>query len=301
MTPTAPFKTPEDAATYLAAYDSLLASWPVPFESLEIPGRFGTTHVVVCGPEDAPPLVLLHGYMGTLLMWLPNVEDLSRHHRVYAIDLMGHPSRSVPVEPIRDAADFLSWLTETLNRLRLDRASLMGLSFGGWLALGLALKAPARVSKLVLIAPAASLKPISKEFFVRAMATALVPRRYWFYALMGWMGLRPERMGVFGERVLDLMYAGRLFQMPKETRLVMPAVYSDDELRSLRMPVLLLIGEDEVIYDAKEAVARARELIPDLQADVVPVCSHDISCSEAAVVDERVLEFLDTGVSEVGA
>jgi hypothetical protein len=43
--------------------------WPVPYEQLEIPTRFGMTHVVASGSKHAPPLVLLHGYMATSVMW----------------------------------------------------------------------------------------------------------------------------------------------------------------------------------------------------------------------------------------
>ena len=52
-------KACEGEVAYLAAYDAALKSWPVPYEEMEIPGRFGTTHVVAHGPKDAPPLVLL--------------------------------------------------------------------------------------------------------------------------------------------------------------------------------------------------------------------------------------------------
>jgi pimeloyl-ACP methyl ester carboxylesterase len=90
------FKTPEGEATYLAAYDAALRLWPVAYEEMNIPTRFGLTHVVVSGPKDAPALVLLHGYMATLIMWLPNIQDFSKDYRVYAIDVMGQPSKSIP-------------------------------------------------------------------------------------------------------------------------------------------------------------------------------------------------------------
>ncbi len=64
MTHTSAFKTPEGEAAYLAAYDAAMKLWPVPYEEIEIPSRFGMTHVVTSGPKDAPPLVLLHGYIG---------------------------------------------------------------------------------------------------------------------------------------------------------------------------------------------------------------------------------------------
>ena len=98
-----PFRTPEvGEAKFLAAYNAALKlsrTVPVP-EELDIPTRFGMTHVVAAGPKDAPALVLLHGYMATSVMWAPNIADLCGDHRVYAIDVMGQPSKSVPDDPI---------------------------------------------------------------------------------------------------------------------------------------------------------------------------------------------------------
>ena len=142
------FKTPEGEAAYLAAYDAAIKLWPVSYEEVEIPSRFGMTHVVVTGPKDARPLILLDGYWATSTMWSPNIADFSREYRVYAIDVMGQPSKSLPNEPIRDSADYVTWLTATLDALHLDRVSLVGMSFGGWLALTYAAAAPQRVQKL---------------------------------------------------------------------------------------------------------------------------------------------------------
>jgi len=110
-----PFKTPEGEAAFLAAYEAAMNLWPVPYEERDVQTRFGMTHVVISGPKEAPPLVLLHGYMATLMMWAPNIADFSKEYRVYAVDVMGQPSRSIPGEPIRDRADFVAWLTATLD------------------------------------------------------------------------------------------------------------------------------------------------------------------------------------------
>jgi len=47
------FKTPEDEAKYMAAYEAVLALWPVPHESFDVPTRFGKTHVIASGPKEA--------------------------------------------------------------------------------------------------------------------------------------------------------------------------------------------------------------------------------------------------------
>ncbi len=169
------FKTPEGEAAYLAAYSAAMKLWPVPYEEMNIRSRFGMTHIVVSGLKDTPTLVFLHGYWATLTMWALNIADFSKDYRVYAIDIIGQPSKSIPDEPIRNAADYVAWLTATLDGLHLDRISLVGMSFSGWLALNYAVAAPERVQKLALLSPAASVLPIVRQFSPRGILMMLFP------------------------------------------------------------------------------------------------------------------------------
>lgn len=288
------YKNKESETTYLAAYNDMLNKWPVPWEEIEVSNRFGTTFVVASGPKEAPPLVLLHGFFTTLLLWSPNIADLSRSYRVYAIDIIGNRNRSVPKEPIGSTNDIVEWLSETLNELRLKRVYLTGMSYGGWLSINYALAEPERVSKLILISPAASLQPLVKQFMPRAVLSSLPPKKFWFYSFMGWMGVKQGLGREFSQSLLDMMWlAGRSIKMSSETMRVMPTVYSDEELSTLKMPVLLLIGENEVIYNAEKALARAKILIPDLTGKIVPDCGHDISFTQHEIVDEQILTFLN--------
>jgi pimeloyl-ACP methyl ester carboxylesterase len=286
------FRTPEGEARYLAAYDAALKLWPVPSDEIDIPTRFGTTHVVVSGPNDAPPLVLLHGYMATSLMWSPNMVDFSQDYRVYAIDTMGQPGKSIPGEPIRHTADYVAWLTATLDALHVARVLLVGMSFGGWLALTYAVAAPERVQKLVLLSPG-GLLPIAREFSFRGMLMVFFPTRFTVSSFMRWAGFTDAPGYTEARRVLNLMYLGvKHFRMPSDTLRVAANPLSDDELRTLHVPVLLLMGANEVLCDAATALARARRLIPDFQGELVPRCRHDMCFSQHRIVDARVLYFL---------
>src|SRR5690349_9867784 len=89
------FRSDEGKARYLAAYDAVLREWPVPFEELDLPTRFGTTHVVASGPRDAPPLVLLPSLAASATLWRPNVAALGARYRVYAVDVIGQTGKSV--------------------------------------------------------------------------------------------------------------------------------------------------------------------------------------------------------------
>ncbi len=290
------FKTPEGEARYLAAYDAALKLWPVRYDETDIPTRYGTTHVIVCGPKEAPPLVLLHGYMATSTMWSPNIADFSKDYRVYAIDVMGQPGKSIPEKPIANAADYAAWLAETLDGLHLDRISLAGMSYGGWLALNFAIAAPGRVQKLVLLSPGGGFIPMVRQFSLRGMLMVFFPTRGTVNWFMRWLGVTDRPGETDARPVLELTYLGlKHFRMPPETLRVMPTLFSDDELRGMRVPTLLLIGEDEVICDPAVALARARQVFPDVQGELVPGSSHEMCFSQHRIVDARVLDFLKSG------
>jgi len=285
---TSAFKTPAGEAQFLAAYDDEMKRWPVPYEEVDVRSRFGTTHVVVCGPQTAPPLVLLHGYMATLTMWWPNIAAFSKDYRVYAIDVMGQPGKSRPNEPIGSIADFVSWVTATLDALAVDRAFLVGMSFGGWLALNYAVAAPQRVRKLVLLSPG-GLLPMARQFAVRGMVMVWFPTRLTVTSFFRWLGFTDRSYA----NLLEMVCLGlKHFRMPIETARIMPAVVTDQALRTMTMPTLLLIGDHEVISDPALALERARRLIPHCEGELVSGCRHDMCASRHDLVDARVLEFL---------
>jgi len=286
------FDTREGESAFRTAYDDAMKLWPVPYEDIDVPTPFGMTHIVACGPKSAPPLVLLHGYMATSLMWAPNIADLSRDFRVYAIDVMGQPGKSIPAEPIRNAADHMAWLTAALTALRLNRIFLVGMSYGGWLAHRYALAAPQRVEKLALLSPG-GLAPFTAEFRLRVMLMALFPTRVMVHAFMRWLGFRDRPGDGDATPVLDLMYLGlKHFRVPPGTLRALPPVTSDEELRALRVPVLLLVGAEEVVFDPLEALARGRRFVPHFEGDLIPLASHDMCFSQRDVVDARLLDFL---------
>jgi len=96
------------------------------------------------------------------------------------------------------------------------------------------------------------------------------------------------------QAIAYLRYLGlKHFQMPIETVRVLPAVVSDEDLRTLKVPTLLLIGDHEVISDPAKALERARRLIPDFRGELVPRSRHEMCVRQHRIVDARVVEFLD--------
>ncbi len=145
---------------FRAAYDAVLAKWPVPVEPVGVPSAFGTTHLNVCGPAGGTPLVLLHS---------------------------GDAGRSVADgRPIRSREDLTAWLDALLGGLGLDTVRLCGHSYGAWLALSYALHAPHRVGRLAPLDPTTCFAGLNLTYRLRAVPLFVRPSADRVRAFMRW-------------------------------------------------------------------------------------------------------------------
>jgi pimeloyl-ACP methyl ester carboxylesterase len=291
------FKSPKGEAEYMAAYEATMQLWPVPYESMDIQSRFGSTHLVICGPKDAPPLVLLHCFFTSLTVWAYNIADFSRYYRVYALDMMGQPSKSIPDQPISNREEMAEWLTGILDALGIRQTDLVGYSYGGFAALNYAIRAPDRIKKLILLSPAGGLVPLWKQFYIRGMLSAALSSlsQYttnilWFNWFFYKLNLKNENTQRIFNRLSNQFALGMKYFRMGTT--VLPFTYKDEELRSVKSPTLLLIGKQEALYDPVAAIERAKKLIPNIQTELIPQASHDLPVSKAEIVDQKILKFL---------
>jgi pimeloyl-ACP methyl ester carboxylesterase len=283
------FRSIEGEARFMAAYDAVLKEWPVEYQSLHVPTRLGTTHVIASGPPDAPVALLLPSMAATATLWQPNVAALSKYFRTYAIDVIGQVGKSIPTRRIRSRHELADWLAEGMDGLGVRRASLVGSSYGAFLAMNQALSMPERVERMVLIGPAATFVGFSWKFYYTMLVKGPILR------------LVRKRRRELATKLPDGMPLaangwGRLMAvtMAESARpnLVTPRVFSRAELRAVRAPTLLLIGANERLYDAHAALRVAEERMPGLAGAVIADAPHLAAMAQPGVVNEWILRFL---------
>lgn len=287
-----PFRSAQARDEYLAFYDERAKRWPVPSETRTVPTSFGETFVRVSGPEGAPPLVLLPGMSSNGLMWETMIEPLARRYRTYAVDSVTDVGRSVPGRDVESADDYASWLDELFDGLDLREVNLMGMSYGAWVTAQVARLRPERLRRAVWLAPAAVVARLSIRWVVLALLTAIsrwIHRRFtmWMFAdaVKTAEGRRVAEELIADTQVMIRCYARR--------KIVTPTTMSDEELRGIRVPTLLLIGEHETVGSASKAMRRVRRVAPQIRAELVPGAGHDLPIAQRELVLRRVLEFLE--------
>ena len=249
---------------FIAAYDRVFALWPQPLEEFDIETATATTRVHAYRPHpDRAPVVLLTGAGGNAASWFPHVVALAGDGPVYGIDMPGDANPSVPRALMAPPASCAAWLDELLGKLSDRPAHLVGFSYGGWVAMNQAIRAPGRVASITLLDPAG--------------LTKLDARFWWWFTISGLASLTPMPLRRHLARWLDspvmlerelmtLMWAGsRGYRMEPK----FPAILTDGELRAIDVPVLLITGARSAMVTPAEARARG-SLMPHAEVVIVP-------------------------------
>jgi pimeloyl-ACP methyl ester carboxylesterase len=289
------FRTDEGKARYAAAYDAVLREWPVPYEQLELPTRLGPTHVIASGSPDAPPLVLLSSLAGTATVWRLNAAELSRHYRVYAVDVIGQPGKSAAYRRIRSRREFAGWFTDLLDALSVERTSIVGCSFGGFLALNQASLTPERVDKVVLISPAGTFVRLSWKFLyvmqIKRPILRFMRRLTGSTRSSGLANIQRKGAPLPRDTKWSALMAVTASESPKMT-VIYPSVFSKRQLRAIRAPALLLIGDRERLYEPHKTLRLALDRMPGLQGAIISDADHIAAMAQPADVNERIIRFL---------
>jgi len=245
------------------------------------------------------PLVLLHGFTGSVATWEPAHAVVGARHRLIAVDLPGHGRSPVPAPSCRlpDVADAL---VGVLDRLGIERAAWLGYSLGARAALHVALAHPARVDRLVLesaspgIADAHARRTRAAEDETRA---ARLEREGLASFVADWMAhplFASQRR--LEPAILARERAIRLRQTPAALAAALRTLGTGtqtplwDRLATLRPPILLVAGADDERYAELAAVMAAT--LADASVSIVPAAGHTVHLENPVPFWSVVLRFL---------
>ena len=309
------YKSEEGHKIIMKWYDDVTASIDADVASKYVPTRFGRTHMLAAGPEDAPALILIPGIAGCAPLWRRQIPEFAKHFRVYALDIVGQPGKSDPATPSFLNDDMSEWLLDVLDGLDIRRAHIAGTSVGGWMAMRFAIYAPERVEKIVMLSPT-------------GVSRAKLPIKIWITKYLNkWRAAdalqddltaksvtnkSPGRsFGTFDRQLAKLMaLCTRHYRVDRSLGVYNEATGKVDFwagmkvlrkfflsepralLRRFTGPGLLILGEFEILYNPWKVAKRARKFMPGLETEVIEGAGHAAIYDKPEQANARVIEYL---------
>ena len=252
------------------------------------------------------PLLLLHGFTGAASTWRDITSSWDGWRRI-AVDLIGHGASDAPEDERRFTMDHcVADVVALLDELAIERATVLGYSMGGRVALQLAAAAPERVAALVLEGASPGMDDPAERAARVASDRALADdiERDGIEAFVD----RWERVPIFATqaRLSDDMrarqrcqrLANRPIGLANSLRGMGAGAQTSlwPRLHELAMPALLIAGEDDVKYSEMARAMASR--MPDATVRVVPGAGHAAHLERPDVFSDHVKEFLTRCLSD---
>ncbi len=246
------------------------------------------------GAPEAVPVVFVHGFPFSHAMWDDQLEAAGIRYRAIAYDVRGHGQSDVGdgQYTIEGHVDDLLALMEAL---KLDRPVVAGLSMGGYIVLRALERAQERFraavlcdtrsdadgneSKLRRFSVVDSIKRIGAEAFAREFVKSIFTP--------GTAQQSPDAVAKIQRviaRTTPLSIAGTQLALASRTD-------TTASLAGLRLPVLILVGEKDLITPVAAAQAM-KERIPNAELEIVPGAAHMSNLENPPFFNERLLAFL---------
>lgn len=278
------YKTPESKQAILALYRSKLESLATDYREEDVETRFGSTHVIVTGDAAKPPLVLIHGSNGCAPIALDVYPNLSRHYRVFAVDVIAQPTRSAETRPSMTNASYGIWMNEVIAELGLDGVTLVGFSLGGFIALKTLVEDESKIERAFLIAPVGVVR--GNPF--RALLGVFLPMKRF---------IRTGRQRDL-DRVIDALFSERDdFATPFLAEVLpnfdldftpIPIVGWEDAGR-ISTPLTVVAAEHDVLGPGRRLLRRARKVFPSLkQTELLEGSKHVQSVRDNQRVEDLI-------------
>jgi len=286
------WRTQAGERAYAQAYGDVMDTLPEADGVLDVTTDYGTIRAVRWnGRDPGPPVVLLAGRSSGAPMWAENLPDWIGARMVIALDPLGDAGMSSQRVPLTSFEDQAEWISQALTGLGLERAHIVGHSFGGSNAAIFAVRHPEQTATLTLLEPIIVVEQLPASAFFWATLTQLpVPQFLKDHALA-------EIGGVTVEEIRERTPMSVLIDTATahySTEVPLPRTLTDQEWQGLTMPIRVDLAGTRSLAGGTEAARRLNRLLADAEVTVWDHATHSLPMQERATLGPQLLDFWRT-------
>lgn len=233
-------------------YQAQLNNWPVEYEQRILDSPYGKTYCLISGKPEKPPIVLLAGLGVNATSFKDNIQILSEKYRVYIPDFPAGSGRSMPGNIFLKEKNVADWLDNTISQLEQRKVTIVGVSFGSWLAIKYALSNQHKITGLVLTSP----PPLASKSRLKILTLFKMIK----------LGLNKNRENIGklckllsapdftpGESLITSIYNGLNYTKSfKESG----HTINSEQANTLDVPIHFILGEHDILCDPRSLTGR---------------------------------------------
>jgi 2-hydroxy-6-oxonona-2,4-dienedioate hydrolase len=241
---------------------------------------------------SGPTVILLHGLGGSWQNWAFNIAPLAAKYRVIALDQIGFGKSDKPMINYR-IGTYVDFLDQFYKQLKIERASLVGNSMGGWIAAAYTAAHPEKVDRLVLEDAAGYAPPANFDYKVlynlnpstRDAMKQVARLVFYNQALFGTEGAIDQAMAA-------RINAGDGYTIKGLTESIIRGEdFVDEQVRTIKQPTLILWGKQDGLTPVSDGERFKRD-ISNSTLLVIDQCGHLPNVEKATEFNAAMLKFL---------
>lgn len=269
------FKTEQGKKEILELYDEKLSQLKIKFDYQIVNTEYGKTNIIICGNQEKPPMLLVHGSNGCAPIAIETYQNLLKEYKIYSVDVIAQPNKSEGIKVSMKDNSYGKWITELINKLKLDYVTMAGFSLGGLVILKTLEYDESKINEVFLSSPAYivngnPLKALFKVFIPmkRYMKTKKIKYVEKFLA------------EVFTERDdFAVKYLSRVFLHFKMDFTPVPIIKKENA-QSITTPITLFAGKNDILFPGEKMIKRAKKIFPSLKKSELLINSKHVQNKE---------------------
>ncbi|MDW7692206.1 alpha/beta hydrolase [Flammeovirgaceae bacterium SG7u.111] len=253
------YKSDQAKVEIMKLYEEKLASLNLDYTETDVPTQFGNTRVITAGNPKRGKLVLFHGINAGAPLTLEAVQGLSADFQLVAIDTIGQATKSDETVLDIKGDSYAIWADEVLEKLAIQEADFIGVSYGAYILQKLITHKPQRVKKSVFVVPSGLVNGNTWESITKLT----------FPLIRFMLTKKDEHLRSFIKAFVPDKDEF-MFRLQKQLLLGVnidyrrPTLLKKSDVAHFENPVYLIEASDDIFFPGEEAVARAKEVFNNI-------------------------------------
>lgn len=282
------FASDQGKKEILDLYDEKLDELKLDYTTKNINTSFGSTHIVVTGNPNNPPLLLIHGSNGCAPVALETCPNLNKHFQVFAVDVLAQPNKSAENRLSMKDNSYGKWIHEIITQLQLKQVTLSGFSFGGLIILKTLEESAKHIKSAFLICPTY----IVNGNPLKALWRVFIPMKR-FMKTKEEKYVEKFSKALFTERdPFAIRFLTKVFSHFNMDFSPLPVIKKEGA-NSITTPITLFAADEDLFFPGHKMIKRAHRIFPSLKETILFSNSkHVQKKSDNAIIEGKIISSI---------